>query len=187
MQESCHLLALDKLFSQKFPLFIVWLSILSHSHPIWCLECRTKTSHIPLPWSSHFLFFSFFFSKLSLIIINTCPSSTSWTSSCSNNWNGPPYLIHLLRSKVSPMFHQLSKTKLGLLPRWSPHAKEGSYRTKQHDKLSAACRQWPRALDSRRWLQVKLCVRERRLWWLYRHYHALRVGTSSCKSAFVMS
>ena len=33
----------------------------------------------------------------------------------STTWIGPPYLIHTLRSKVSPRFHQLSKTKLGLL------------------------------------------------------------------------
>ena len=114
MQKSCHLVALDKPFSQIFPLFIVRLSILSHSHPLWCLECKTKTYHIPLPWSSWFLFFSFFFSKLSLITIISCPSSTPWTSSYFITWIGPPCLIHTLRSKVSPRFHQLSKTKLGL-------------------------------------------------------------------------
>ena len=114
MQEQCHLVALDKPFSRRIPLFIVWLSILNHSHHLWCLECKTKTYLIPLPWSSQFLLFSFLFFKLSLIIIISCPPSTPCTSSCSITWNGPPYLIHLLRSKVSPRFHQLSKTKLGL-------------------------------------------------------------------------
>jgi len=36
-----------------------------------------------------FLFFSFFFSKLSLIIINTCPPSSPWTSSCLVTWIAP--------------------------------------------------------------------------------------------------
>ena len=66
IQKSYHLVALDKPFSQRFPLFIVQLSILNHSHPLWCLECKTKTYLIPLRGSSRFLFFSFFFSKLEL-------------------------------------------------------------------------------------------------------------------------
>ena len=33
---------------------------------------------------------------------------------CYTTWIGPPFLIYTLRSKVSPRFHQLSKTKLGL-------------------------------------------------------------------------
>ena len=114
MQKLCHLVALDKPFSQRFSLFIVRLLILSHPHPLWCLECKTKTYLILLPWSSRFLFFSFFFSMLSLIIIISYSPSTPWTSSCSITWNGPPYLIHLLISKISPRFHQLFKTKLGL-------------------------------------------------------------------------
>ena len=114
MHEQCHLVALDKPFSQRFLLFIVRLSILSHSHPLWCLECKTKTYQIPLPWSSRFLFFSFFFFKLSLIIIISCSPPSLWTSSCSITWIGPPFLIYTLRSKVSPRFHQLFKTKQGL-------------------------------------------------------------------------
>ena len=42
------------------------------------------------------------------------PSPSPWPSSSSTTWIGLSHLIHILRSKVSPWFHQLSKTKLGL-------------------------------------------------------------------------
>jgi hypothetical protein len=42
------------------------------------------------------------------------PSHSPWLSSISTTWIGLPHLIYTLRSKVSPRFHQLSKTKLGL-------------------------------------------------------------------------
>ena len=64
MQESCHLVAIDKPFSQRFPLFIVRLSILNHSHPLWCLECKPKNGSYHYTFAlKPFLFFSFFFSK----------------------------------------------------------------------------------------------------------------------------
>jgi hypothetical protein len=110
-----HLVALDNRFNQEFPLFIVRLSILSHLHPLWCLECKTKMVilHIPLPWT-YFLFFSFFFSKCEalehLLVI-----SSLWPSSGSTTWHGTYHFMstHLAQWLVH-RFHQLSKTKLGL-------------------------------------------------------------------------
>ena len=48
------------------------------------------------------------------VIFRTVLPQSPWTSSCSITWIGPPFLIHTLRSKVCPRFHQLSKIKLGL-------------------------------------------------------------------------
>jgi hypothetical protein len=115
MHESCHLVALDKPFSQRIPLFIVRLSTLSHSHPLWCLKYKIKMalSHIPLPWT-HFCFsLSSFLNVKHLIIFSSHPSP--WPSSRSTTWHGTYYFMstHLAQWLV-PRFHQLSKTKLGL-------------------------------------------------------------------------
>jgi hypothetical protein len=42
------------------------------------------------------------------------PSPSPWPSSSFTTWIELSHLIHILRSKISPRFHQLSKTKLGL-------------------------------------------------------------------------
>ena len=118
MQESCHLVALNKPLSQRFSLFIVRLSNLNHSHPLWCLECKPKIAPIiiPLPWA-HFCFLFLLFEMWSTWSSLLWPSPSPWPSSSSITWIGLPYLIHTLRSKFSPRFHQLSKTKLGLFVR----------------------------------------------------------------------
>jgi hypothetical protein len=115
MHESCHLVALDKPFSQRIPLFIVQLSILSHSHPLWCLECKKLAlSHIPSPWA-HFYFSLSSFPNVKHLIIFWSPPSP-WPSSSSTTWHGTYHFMstHLTQWLV-PRFHQLSKTKLGLL------------------------------------------------------------------------
>jgi hypothetical protein len=66
MQESSHLVALDKMFSQRITLFIVQLSILCYSHSLWCLECKTKNLFDSFAlFNFVFVFFSFFFFKFS--------------------------------------------------------------------------------------------------------------------------
>jgi hypothetical protein len=114
--------ALDKPFSQRFSLFIVRLSILNHSHPLWCLECKPKMTPIiiPLPWA-HFLFFSFFFSKSSNwssshVIISSFHVIITFSrvSPCSTLGLHQPSSNHNSWQRLVPMFHQLFKTKLGL-------------------------------------------------------------------------
>jgi hypothetical protein len=115
MHESWHLVVLDKLFSQWFSLFIVRLSILSHSHPLCCLECKTKMnlSHIPLPWAYFYFSLSSFSNVKHLIIFWSPPSP--WPSSSSTTRHRTYHFIstHLAQWLV-PRFHQLSKIKLGL-------------------------------------------------------------------------
>ena len=116
MQESYHLVALDKSFSHRFPLSIVRVSILNTLTPS-MVSWVSKQKYIWYIWLDHL---GFYFSLSSfqvehLIIIISCPPPSPWTSPWSITWIGPPFLIHTLRSKVSPRFHQLSKTKLGLL------------------------------------------------------------------------
>ena len=69
------------------------------------------------------LFLCFFFSKLSTwssshVAISSFPmiNIIIGVPPCFTTWIRPPFLIYTLRSKVSPRFHQLSKTKLGLSP-----------------------------------------------------------------------
>jgi hypothetical protein len=110
-----HLVALDNRFNRETPLFIVQLSILSHSHPLWCLNCKTKMalSHIPLHWV-HFYFSLSSVPNVKNLIIFWSPSSP-WPSYSSTTWHVTYHFMstHLAQWLV-PRFHQLSKTKLGL-------------------------------------------------------------------------
>jgi hypothetical protein len=114
MHESWHLVALDKPFSQRFPLFIVRLSILSHSYPLCSVECKTKMtlSHIPLSWA-HFYFSLSSFPNVKHLIIFWSPPSP-WPSSSSTTWHGIYFMSTHFTQWLVPKFHQLSKTKLGL-------------------------------------------------------------------------
>ena len=90
------------------------------------LSAKIKTYLIHLPWSTLFLFFSFFFSSYSLIIFNTCPSPSPWTwSPCSITWYVPTLLTWHLWQRLVLRFHQLAKTKLELSVgrgRWTGHS-----------------------------------------------------------------
>ena len=116
MQESCHLVALNKSFSQRFPLFIVWLSILNtltpsmvswvpKQKPIWylCLDqpcfCFSHSSFQVGAWSSSTHV------HLHLHGLHHHAPSLGMYQPCTNQ--------HLWQRLVL-RFHQLSKTKLGL-------------------------------------------------------------------------
>jgi hypothetical protein len=109
-----HLVVLDNHFNQEFLLLIVRLSILSHSHSLWCLECKQKIAlSIYLCLEPIFIFLFLLFQMISTW------SSMSIITSMDHLLASPlemyqPYLIHTLSIKVSTRFHQLSKTKLGL-------------------------------------------------------------------------
>jgi len=77
---------------------------------------KTKTLCIPLSWSTEFCFFlsSFPCWALDHLVVIT---SSPWSSLGSTSWHvTSPYNSHTLSIEVS-RFHQLSKTKLGLLLR----------------------------------------------------------------------
>ena len=114
MKESCHLVPLDKPFSQRFPLFIVRLSILSHS-PSMVSWVQNKN----LSYTFALIFSGFYFSLSSF-------PSWAWSSSTYVHFHLHGLHHHALHldctnlahfttyDKVCARFHQLSKTKLGL-------------------------------------------------------------------------
>jgi hypothetical protein len=80
------------------------------------LITKTKTYLIHLPWSTlGFCFSLSSFPSWSLITIITCPSSSPWISHCAPSL-GCTNLAHdhTWWHRLVLMFHQLSKTKLGL-------------------------------------------------------------------------
>jgi hypothetical protein len=115
MYESCHLVTLDKPFGQRFPLFIVRISILSHSPLYGVLSEKQKC-----PYHRYLCLEPIFVFLLLLFQMMSTWSSMSITISMDHPLASSlgvyqPYLIHTLSIKLSIRFHQLSKTKIGLL------------------------------------------------------------------------
>jgi hypothetical protein len=114
MYESCHLVTLDKPFGQRFPLFIVRISILSHSPLYGVLSEKQKC-----PYHRYLCLEPIFVFLLLLFQMMSTWSSMSITISMDHPLASSlgvyqPYLIHTLSIKISTRFHQLPKTKLGL-------------------------------------------------------------------------
>jgi hypothetical protein len=92
-----HLVALDNRFNRETPLFTVRLSILSQSHPLWCLECKIKTYWYLCLNQLIFVFLFLLFQVEPLIILWSTPS-LPWSFSrlhhlACTNLN---YYIHLV-------------------------------------------------------------------------------------------
>ena len=85
--------------SQRFPLYIVWLS----THTLYgVLSAKTKTYLIPLPWSTLFLFFSFFFSKLEHLIFKFGLHHHNDHHLAPPLGMGPSFHVYTLSTRISP-------------------------------------------------------------------------------------
>jgi hypothetical protein len=110
MHERCHLVALDKPFSQRFPLFIVRLSILNVITPLWCLDHQNPMQYLYLDLH-RVLFFSFFFFKLSTwssFHVHLCHHGLE---SCSTLGLYQLWLLYTLSIKVSTRVSSISQNQ----------------------------------------------------------------------------
>jgi hypothetical protein len=118
MHKRCHLVALNKPFSQIFPLFIVRLSILNvitsfmvSWSPKLKQDTKTKTLCNTFALISIGLVFSFFFSKL--ITWSSCHVHLPHhgLESCSTPRLYQPHLIHTLKIEVSTKVSSISQNQ----------------------------------------------------------------------------
>jgi hypothetical protein len=113
MHERCHLVALDKPFSQRFSLFIVWLSILNVITPFMMFwSPKLKPYAISLPWSPSSFVFLFLLFPVGHLIIFHIHLPHHELESCLTLGLYQPHLIHILSIEVSTKVSSISQNQI---------------------------------------------------------------------------
>ena len=128
MQESCHLVALDKPLSQRIPLFIVRLSILNTVTPsmVSWVPKQKPSWYLCLDQPYFFLFFSFVFSKLEHLIFKFGLHHHHDHHLAPPLGMGPSFHVYTLSTRISPKVssiiqNQTSAFNLFLFGNWWQH------------------------------------------------------------------